>query len=95
MINPGDLCICGHTYEVHFGANCSGVGCSCREFALGDAGIEIYEALKAAQQEFLSLSSYLATCDPVIIIQNLDSTIASLRAKQAMAEAAIRKAKGE
>jgi hypothetical protein len=59
------------------------------------AAPEMLEALEAAQQEFLGLSSYLATCDPVTIVQNLDAIISSLKAKQLKAEAAIRKAKLE
>jgi hypothetical protein len=59
------------------------------------AAPELLEALESAQQEFLGLSSYLATCEPMTILQNLDAVVASLKSKQAKAEAAIRKAKGE
>jgi hypothetical protein len=45
-MNQGDLCLCGHTREVHFGSECSRVGCPCKEFALVDAAVEIFEALK-------------------------------------------------
>jgi hypothetical protein len=41
------------------------------------------------------VSSYLETCEPEIIVQNLDSLVASLQAKLAIVEFAIRKAKGE
>lgn len=46
-MHPGDLCICGHTREVHFGHDCSRVNCHCKDFALLDAAVDIYEALKA------------------------------------------------
>ena len=59
------------------------------------AAPEMLEALEAAQQELLFLSSYLATCAPVTIVQNLDALIASLKAKQVKAENAILKAKGD
>jgi len=80
-------------------AECSGQGRHTNE-SLADAQLiaaapELLDALQAAQQEFLGLSSYLETCEPVTIIENLDAVIASLKAKQAKAEAAIRKAKGE
>lgn len=94
-MNPDNLCLCGHTYEVHFGADCSKVRCPCREFALLDAGIDLFEAAKATRKELLGATSYLATCDPEIIIQNLEGFIASLRGPLVMVEAAIRKAKGE
>jgi hypothetical protein len=70
------------------------VRCEANAFLIS-AAPELLDALQAAQQEFLGLSSYLATCDPVTIVQNLDAVIASLKAKQTKAEAAIRKAKGE
>jgi len=52
------------------------------------------EALEQCQKELLGATSYLATCDPVTIIQNLDSFIASLKARLVVVEATIRKAKG-
>jgi hypothetical protein len=45
-MNPGDLCLCGHTREVHFGRECSRVGCRCKEFAICDAAVDMFEALK-------------------------------------------------
>src|SRR4051794_26239007 len=49
--NPDEICICGHTYEVHFGHECSrlfldGSPCPCKQFVLGGLAVEIFEALK-------------------------------------------------
>jgi hypothetical protein len=51
-MNPDELCICGHTLEVHFGHDCSrlylsGQPCPCKQFVLGDFGVELFEVLKA------------------------------------------------
>jgi hypothetical protein len=80
-------------------AECSGHG---REasYSLADAALiaaapELLEACEEAQKELLGVSSYLETCEPEIITQNLDSLVASLQAKLAIVEYAIRKAKGE
>src|SRR5207302_4693968 len=59
------------------------------------AAPDMLEALEECRKELIGATSYLATCDPVTIIQNLDSFIASLKARLAVVEAAIRKAKGE
>jgi hypothetical protein len=59
------------------------------------AAPELLEACEEAQKELLGVSSYLETCEPEIIVQNLDSLVASLQAKLAIVEYAIRKAKGE
>jgi hypothetical protein len=48
MLHPAELCICGHTSEIHFGHNCSRVGCSCQQFAICDSAVGIFEALKAS-----------------------------------------------
>jgi hypothetical protein len=58
------------------------------------AAPEMLEALNEAQKELLGASCYLATCDPVTIVQNLDSLVASLKARLAIVEAAIQKARG-
>jgi hypothetical protein len=64
-MNPDELCICGHTYELHFGANCSYVRqacgdltlsvdvayCPCKQFVICDLAVQIFEALQ-----------YVATC---------------------------------
>jgi hypothetical protein len=63
--------------------------------ALIDAGPEMFEELKQCQKELLGASSYLATCDPVVIVQNLGSFTASLNRRLASVEAVIRKANGK
>lgn len=45
-MNPDELCCCGHTHEVHFGANCSKAGCSCEQFVWIDAGHDLLKALE-------------------------------------------------
>jgi hypothetical protein len=46
-MNPGDLCICGHTREVHFGHECSVVNCRCKQFVLIDLAVELFDSLEA------------------------------------------------
>lgn len=57
MLHPDELCICGHTLEVHFGHECTVVAgskpwiredCRCKEFAICDSAVDIFEALKEA-----------------------------------------------
>jgi hypothetical protein len=60
-MNPGDLCICGHTREIHFGAECSivagqhtvlgghfraGQDCPCKQFVELGLAVEVFQALK-------------------------------------------------
>jgi len=45
-MNPGDLCLCIHTHEEHFGGNCSRVNCPCKRFVLIDFGPALLTALK-------------------------------------------------
>jgi hypothetical protein len=47
-MNHGDLCICTHTREIHFGRECSKVGCRCRRFVVLDLAVELFEALNNA-----------------------------------------------
>jgi hypothetical protein len=53
---------------------------------------EMLEELRECRKELLGASSYLATCDPITIVQNLDSFIASLRRRLASVEAVIGRA---
>ena len=61
-MNPGDLCICGHTREIHFGAECSIVAgqhtvlggrfrarqdCPCKQFVELGLAVELFQALEA------------------------------------------------
>jgi hypothetical protein len=94
-LNPGDLCLCGHTHEAHFGHECSKVGCPCEQFALIDAGVEMFKALEGMRNHMVGLKAYLATCDTEVIVENLETIIAALGKQIEPAEAAIRKAKGE
>jgi hypothetical protein len=50
-MNPDELCICSHTYEVHFGHDCSaifhnGTPCPCKQFVLCSLAVEMFEVLK-------------------------------------------------
>jgi hypothetical protein len=88
VTNPDELCICGHTHEVHFGHECSqlyrsGTPCPCKEFALCDAAVDIYEALKA----LLDVVDYCGDMMP--------DEKRAIDAAQEKAVAAIRKARGE
>lgn len=77
---PGEICLCGHIYDEHFGA-CSKIGCQCKEFALIDAGVDIYEALKLVLAELKQRVAETGVERHIFEIKN--------------AENAIRKAKGE
>lgn len=46
-MDQGDLCICLHTREEHFGGNCSRVNCSCKQFALIDFAPALLAALES------------------------------------------------
>jgi hypothetical protein len=95
MMDPGDICICTHTHEVHFGNECSKVGCQCKQFVVIDLALAMWQELKECQKELLGASAYLATCDPVTIVQNLDSFIASLERRLASVQSIISKAETE
>jgi hypothetical protein len=45
-MDQGDLCICAHTFEEHFGGDCSRVNCRCQQFVLIDFGPALFAALK-------------------------------------------------
>ena len=95
-MNPGDICLCGHIRDVHFWGPCSTHNCPCGEFALVDAGVDIYEALKAmhamTQNGWITPEDkptdwqlgWEAACEQFKIARTNE-----------LAEAAIRKAKGE
>jgi hypothetical protein len=55
---------------------------------------QLLTALQTAHREFVGLGAYLATCATNVIIDNLETTIASLRIRAEECETAIRKAKG-
>ncbi len=59
------------------------------------AAPELLKACEETQKELLGASSYLETCDPVTIVENLDTLVRSLKARLVIVEAALRKAKGE
>lgn len=59
------------------------------------AAPEMLVALREVHTELLGLAAYLETCAPDVIVDNLPTTIASLKHKQELIDAAIRKAKGE
>ena len=51
-MNLDELCICGDTYEVHFGGECTRIGrtgkpCECKQFVSCDLALPMFEALKA------------------------------------------------
>lgn len=51
-VNLDELCICTHTFEEHFGHDCSrlfhdGTPCPCKEFVRLDFGVKMFEAPKA------------------------------------------------
>jgi hypothetical protein len=48
-MDNADICLCIHTREEHFGANCSRVNCKCKQFAL----IDFAPALLSALEELL------------------------------------------
>lgn len=80
-LHPGELCCCGHTYEVHFGSNCSKQGCSCERFVWIEAGPELLEAL----ERMVAVANWH---DTIQSEEEFDAMIAK-------SEAAIRKAKGD
>jgi hypothetical protein len=46
-----ELCICGDTYEVHFGGECTRIGrtgtpCDCKQFVSCEYSVQIFNALK-------------------------------------------------
>lgn len=79
---------CGCETKVHP----DGSGVEVTFCPLHQAAPEMLRELKECQKELLGASAYLATCDPVTIIQNLDSFIASLNRRLAGVEVAIRNA---
>ena len=56
---------------------------------------EMLEALELARNELVGWGAYLDTCAPEVLLDNLPTTIANLKAKGQIVEAAIRKAKEE
>lgn len=95
-MNADDLCICTHTHEVHFDGNCSAPNCPCKEFALIDAGLDIYEALKAMRD--MTQSGWITPEDkPTDWQLGWEAACEQFKIARTneLAEAAIRKAKGE
>lgn len=50
-MNLDELCICGDTYEVHFGGACThigrrGVPCDCKQFVSCEYSVQIFNTLK-------------------------------------------------
>lgn len=50
-MNLDELCICGDTYEVHFGGACTRIGrsgtpCDCKQFVSCEFSVQIFNALK-------------------------------------------------
>jgi hypothetical protein len=45
-MNLGDICICGHTREVHFGGDCAHNSCRCLKFVLIDHGPMLLRVLR-------------------------------------------------
>jgi hypothetical protein len=100
-MNLGDLCICGHTLEVHFGHECSIVAgsrpwirrdCQCKQFVVCDLGVPVFQALKASYQEMVGLKAYLETCNTDVIVDNLPSLIESLGRKCTLVADLLREA---
>lgn len=58
-MNNDELCCCGHTYEVHFGLNCSRQGCSCERFIWIDAGADLLEEIELAERHIRILVEIL------------------------------------
>lgn len=59
------------------------------------AALDLLAALQKAQTYMIGLKAYLATCARDVILDNLETIIASLRNQIEQAEAALRKARGE
>jgi hypothetical protein len=82
---------CGCETKVHK----DGSGVELYLCPLHEAAPDMLAELEECRKELLGSSCYLETCDPVTIVENFDSFIASLKRRLAAVEAAIRKAKGE
>lgn len=86
-MNPNELCICTHPLSDHSGNGCSavfsttGTLCPCKEFAMLDAGVDIFEALKLV----------LAELKQRVAETGVERHIFEIK----KAENALRKAKGE
>lgn len=93
-MNPNELCICTHPLLDHSANGCSarfhtGTQCPCKEFAMLDAGVDIYEALKA-------LLPYLPDRnDALNYAATNDGRVGNIHVAVQRAYDAIRKAKGE
>lgn len=59
------------------------------------AAPNMFDALHELNLHLTGLRCYLETCSTEVIIDNLETTIAALRAKADLAEAALKKVKGE
>ena len=88
---PRTLVDCGCETKVHP----DGSGVEIYFCELHEAAPAMLGELRECQKELIGASCYLATCDPVTIVQNLDSFIASLKRRLMGIETAIHKAKGE
>ena len=53
----------------------------------------LLKALEDLHRECVGLAAYLETCDPNVILENLSSIVASLKRRNELAEAAIKRAK--
>ena len=59
-MNPGDLCICGHTRELHFGHECTIVAVSDLSFTKGDCPCKQFVELGLAVPIFQALAELVA-----------------------------------
>jgi hypothetical protein len=104
-LHPHELCCCAHTFEEHTEEGCQfdrqygpeerrGKNCPCKNFIWAAAAPDLLEALKDLHRECVGLAAYLETCAPDVILENLSTMVHSLKHGSLLAEAAIRKAKG-
>lgn len=60
-----------------------------------EAAPELLEACEASLDEMIGLRAYLTTCDPTVLVENIDSVAHKMNEVRLKVEAAIQKAKGE
>lgn len=51
-MDQGDLCLCVHTREEHFGRTCSRVNCRCKQFVLIDFAPALFYLLTSIVPSF-------------------------------------------
>ena len=72
-MNLDELCICGDTYEVHFGGACTRIGrsgtpCDCKQFVSCEYAVELYQAADAMLS---ALADYMLDCGLDVLAERL------------------------